>query len=98
MSVAHISFLPLSASEHRLERTAAVAGDAPYTESTVHKLTSDPRYIVRISDIRYPDGRRARSTVYLERASGEVIDRLDLASEDNGRSWRVTAKGRGQAQ
>lgn len=98
---AHISFLPLSASMLTRDVRRAPEGAAQHsscTETTVHKLTSDPRYIVRITDARYPDGRRLRSTVYLEKASGQVIDQLNLLSEDHGRTWRVTAKGRPAAE
>lgn len=97
---AHLSFLPLSAgglTQHSTtRRIPAMGGQPACTEVTVYKLTSDPKMLVRICEVGFADGRRTRSTVLIDKETGEIKDRLDLASDDDGRRWRVSGARAGR--
>jgi hypothetical protein len=90
---AHLSFLPLSVSGPSLSietrRVPAQYGNPPCSEVTTHKRTSDPRYVARIVESGYPDGRRMRSTLLIEKDSGRTVDFLHLVSYDHGQTWKL---------
>jgi hypothetical protein len=89
---AHLSFLPMSVSTTLsvVRREVPASHDRPAcSEVTTHKRTSDPRYIARIVESGYPDGRRLRSTLLIERASGKTVDHLHLISHDYGQTWKL---------
>jgi hypothetical protein len=89
---AHLSFLPMSVSSTLsvVRREVPATHDRPAcSEVTTHKRTSDPRYIARIIESGYPDGRRLRSTLLIERETGETVDHLHLISKDYGQTWKL---------
>jgi hypothetical protein len=90
---AHLSFLPLSvsgpSSSIETRRIPAQLGNPACSEVTTHKRTSDPRFIARIVESGYPDGRRMRSTLLIEKDSGRTVDFLHLISYDHGQTWTL---------
>jgi len=89
---AHISFLPISLKGQLRTRTtrriAPAYGSPACLETTTHKRMSDPRYVARIIESGYSDGRRIRSTLLIEKASGKTVDYLHLVSADQGKTWK----------
>jgi len=91
---AHLSFLPLSVSGPvRTSRRAGERGEPACSEITTHKRTSDPRYVARVVEAGYPNGRRIRSTLLIERSTGRTVDFLHLVSNDHGQTWKLLQAG-----
>lgn len=58
-----------------------------YTERTSIRRTNDPRYVIRVVDLCFADGRVARSSYLIDVCSGDDADEMHVVSLDGGEHW-----------
>lgn len=68
-------------------RVPSLYGEPPCVERTTYKRTNDPRYIIRVVDSSYVDGRIARASYLIEIETGKGEDHMDVVSYDGGATW-----------